>query len=106
MTRYIEYYEVKTANGYLYYSMPVNPDAKNKQNFDGRSHRIWKLDAKTNRIDEIYNIREGKPQIDSAEFFKIQLMAEPVPYSDFLLASEEMRRYREQREAEKSATED
>ena len=104
MTRYIEYYEVKTANGYLYYSMPVNPDAKNKQNFDGRSHRIWKLDAKTNRIDEIYNIREGKPQIDSAEFFKIQLMAEPVPYSDFHLASEEMRRYREQREAEKSDT--
>jgi hypothetical protein len=103
VTRYIEYYEVKTANGYLYYSMPVNPDAKNKQNFDGRSHRIWKLDAKTNRIDEIYNIREGKPQIDSAEFFKIQLMAEPVPYDEYYLKLKEVKWYREQREAEESA---
>jgi hypothetical protein len=106
VTRYIEYYEVKTRNGYEYYFMPVDPDAKNKENFDNLSHRIWKFDTKTNRIEELRNIKAGKPSINLAELLKIQLMAKSVPYSDYYLASEEMRRYREQREAEESAAED
>lgn len=103
MSRYVEYYEVKTRSGYEYYFMPVDLDAKNKENFDSRSHRIWKFDTKTKRIQEIRNIREHKPQVDRAEFLKIQLVAKPVPYDDYYIRLEEMKRYREQREAEKSA---
>lgn len=106
MSLYIEYYEVKTREGYEYYYMPVNADAKNKQNMDSRCHRIWKFNTKTNRIKEIHNIREHKPQVNRAEFLKIQLMAAPVPYSDYYIHMEEMKRYREQREAEKSPTVD
>lgn len=80
MTRYIEYYEVKTASGYKYYFMPVNLDAKKKLNLDSKSHRIWKFDTKTNQIKEIRNIREGKPSLNKAEFIKIQLCSEPVPF--------------------------
>lgn len=101
---YIEYYEVKTANGYEYYSMPVDSDAKNKENKDGRSHRIWKFNTRNNRITEIYNIREGKPQINRAEFLKIQLIAKPVPYDDYYLRLEEVKQYREQRNTQESAT--
>jgi len=100
VTRYIEYYEVKTKQGYLYYFMPVDADAVNKENLDGRSHRIWKLDINTNRIKEIYNIREGKPQVNRAEFIKIQWMASPVQYSDYYLGMEQAR---QRREAKKSA---
>ena len=106
MARYIEYYEVKTQNGYLYYFMPVDSDAKNKENFDGRSHRIWKFDTKTNRIIEVYNIREGKPQVNRAEFMKIQLMASPVQYSDYYLSMEKAKEWREKLMSKKSSTVD
>lgn len=99
MTLYIEYYEVKTASGYEYYFMPVNDDAKNKANLDSKSHRIWKLNTRTNRIQQVYNIREGKPEVNRAEFLKIQLMAKPVPYSDYYIFQQEMKERREQREA-------
>ncbi len=104
MTLFIEYYEVKTRNGYEYYFMPVDSDAKNKENFDSRCHRIWKFNTKNNRIIEIYNIRENKPQVNRAEFLKIQLLANPVPYSDYYIRLEEVKRYREQRKAEESDT--
>lgn len=104
MTMFIEYYEVKTHSGYEYYFMPINSDAKNKENFDSRCHRIWKFNTKNNRIIEIYNIREHKPQVNRAEFLKIQLMAKPVPYSDYYLSIEEVKRLREQLKAEKSLT--
>lgn len=103
MSLYIEYYEVKTREGYEYYFMPLNDDAKNKENLDGRCHRIWKFNTRNNRITEIKNIREGKPQVNRAEFLKIQLLASPVPYDDYYLRVEEARRYREQREAKKSS---
>ncbi len=106
MTRYIEYYEIKTRAGYEYYFMPVDVDAKNKENFDSRSHRIWRFDTKTNRIEELRNIKEGKPAINLAELLKIQLRAKPVPYDEYYLRLEEVKRYREQREAEKSSTVD
>jgi hypothetical protein len=106
VTRYVEYYEVKTRGGYEYYFMPVDADAKNKENLDIHCHRIWKFDTKTNRIQEIRNIREHKPQVNRAEFMKIQLMAKPVPYNEYYLRLEEVKRRREQREAEKSSTED
>jgi hypothetical protein len=106
MARYIEYYEVKTQNGYLYYFMPVDVDAVNKENLDSRSHRIWKLDTKTNRIIEVYNIREGKPQVNRAEFMKIQLMANPVQYCDYYLSMEQAKEWREKLMSKKSSTVD
>jgi hypothetical protein len=104
-TRYIEYYEVTTSAGYEYYFMPYNRDAENRENLDGRSDRIWRFDTVSNRIAEILN-RKNKPQINRAEFLKIQLLAAPVPYSDYYLSLEEVRRFREQREAQKSSAVD
>lgn len=106
MSRYTEYYEVKTHNGYEYYFMPVNADAKNKENLDSRSHRIWKVDMKTNRITEIKNIREHRPRVTKLELLTIQLTAKPVPYNEHYLILEEARQKRERREAEKSSTVD
>lgn len=106
MAQIVEYYEVKTRNGYEYYFMPVNADAKNKENLDSRSHRIWKVDMKTNRITEIKNIREHRPQVTKLELFTIQLTAKPVPFEEHYLILEEARQRREQREAEKSSTVD
>lgn len=103
MSIFVEYYEVKTQDGYEYYFMPVDTDAKNKENLDRQCHRIWKFNTRSNRITEIYNIREGKPQVNRAEFFKIQLVAKPVAYSEYYLNLEEIKRYREQREAKKSS---
>ena len=106
MARIVEYYEVKTRNGYEYYSMPVDPDAKNKQNMDGQSHRIWKVDTKTDRITEIKNIREHRPQVTKIEMLTIQLKSKPVPFEDYYLQLQEMKRYREQHKTEKSSTVD
>ena len=106
MSRYIEYYEVKTRNGYEYYFMPVDRDAKHKENLDGRSHRIWKFDTKTNRMRTIKDIRENKPEPNRAEFMKIQLMANPVPFEEYYLRLQEIKRYREQHQAEESSTVD
>lgn len=103
MSLFIEYYEVKTRDGYEYYFMPVDLDAKNKENLDRQCHRIWKFNTRSNRITEIYNIREHKPQVNRAEFLKIQLMAKPVPYSEYYLDLEKIKRHREQREAKKSS---
>jgi hypothetical protein len=106
MTLFVEYYEVKTRDGYEYYFMPVDKDAINKENFDSRCHRIWKFNTRSNRITEIKNIREHKPQVNRAEFLKIQLMSKPVPYSDYYLSLEEIKRRRAELEAEKSTTTD
>lgn len=105
MSLFIEYYEVKTQDGYEYYFMPVNSDAKNKENFDSRSHRVWKLNTRSNRVTEIYNIRADKTPINRAEFLKIQLVAKPVPYSDYYLDLEEIRRHNEELKAKKSSSE-
>jgi len=106
MSRYTEYYEVKTTNGYEYYFMPVDADAKNKENLDSQSHRIWKVYVKTDRITEIKNIREHRPQVTKLELLTIQLTAKPVPYDEHYLIIEEVRQKREQREAKKSSTVD
>lgn len=106
MSLFIEYYEVKTRKGYEYYFMPYDRDAKNKENMDGRSHRIWRFNTRTNRFTEILNRRENKPQVNRAEFLKIQLLAEPVPWDENYLFLEEVKRQREQRETEESPTVD
>ena len=102
--RWIEYYEIKTASGYEYYFMPLDADAKHKENLDNRCHRIWKVNSKTNRFEEILNRRKDRAQVTKLELFTIQLSAKPVPFDDYYLRLEEARRYREQREAEKSST--
>ena len=104
MTRIVEYYEIKTRDGYEYYFMPMDIEAANKENFDRLCHRIWKFNTQSNRITEIYNIRENKPQVNRAEFLKIQLMAKPVPYSDYYQRLEEIKRYREQHTPKESDT--
>ena len=106
MTLSIEYYEVVASHETFYYFMPVNTDAKNKENFDGRSSRIWRLNTRTNRIQIIMDRSKGLPEPNRAEFLKIQLLAIPVPYDEYYLALEAVKRYREQREAEEPATED
>lgn len=106
MPIHVEYYEVPTANGYKYYYMPVDGDALNKENFDTRSHRIWKLNTRTNQITEVRNIRENQPGIDQAEFFKIQLMAEPVPWSENYLYLQKVKEYHAELKAEKSSSVD
>lgn len=102
MALFIEFYEVKTAGGYEYYYMPINDDATNKENLDSRSHRIWKFDTRNDKIIEILNRRKDKPQINRAEFLKIQLLAKPVPYSDYYLRLEEVKKYREQHSSKES----
>ncbi len=85
----------------------IEPHGEGYALYYGRcGHRIWKFDTKTNRIVEVYNIREGKPQVNRAEFMKIQLMANPVQYSDYYLSMEQAKEWREQREAKKSSTVD
>jgi len=106
MSRYIEYYEVKTQTGYEYYFMPLDFDAKNKENLDSRSHRIWKVDTKTNRFEEILNRKKDSKPVTKLELFTIQLSAKPVPYSEYYLRLEEVRQLREQHQAEKSSTVD
>ena len=103
MSLYIEYYEVKTANGYEYYFMPMNPDAKNKENMDNRSHRIWKFNTRNNRFTEILNRRKGKPQANRAELLKIQLLAKPVPWNENYLFLQRVREERERHKAEGTA---
>lgn len=103
MSLFIEYYEVKTREGYEYYYMPINEDAWNKENLDSRCHRIWKFNTRNNRITEIYNIREHKPQLSGVEFLKIQLMASPVPWDENYLFLQHIKERREQREAKKSS---
>lgn len=102
MTLYIEYYEV----GDEYWFMPVDNEAKHKENMDNRSKRIWRFNTRTNRIQTIIDRSKGLPEPNRAEFMKIQLMAKPVPYSEYYLRLEEVKQRRVQREAEKSATED
>jgi hypothetical protein len=99
---YIEYYEV----GNEYWFTPVDSEAKNRENYDNRSKRIWRFNTRTNRIETILDRSKGLPEPNRTEFMKIQLMAKPVPYDEYYLKLEEVKRYREQREAEKSATED
>ena len=103
MSLFIEYYEVKTANGYEYYFMPMNLDAKNKENMDNRSHRIWKFNTRNNRFTEILNRRKGNPQANRAELLKIQLLANPVPWDENYLFLQRVREERERHKAEGTA---
>lgn len=103
MSLFIEYYEVKTREGYEYYFMPVDADAKHKENLDGRSHRIWKFNTRNNRITEIKNIRKDNPQVNRADFLKIQLMANPVPWDENYLFLQRVKEYREQHLSEESS---
>ena len=96
MTLYIEYYEVVASHETFYYFMPVDTDAKNKENFDGRSSRIWRFNTRTNRIQTIMDRSKGLPEPNRAEFLKIQLLAIPVPYDEYYLRLEEVKQYREQ----------
>ena len=106
MSRFIEYYEVKTQTGYEYYFMPMNWDAKNKENLDNRSQRIWKVDTKTNRFKEILNRRKDKTPVTKLDLFTVQLTAKPVPYDEYYLKLEEVRQLRERLEAKKSSAVD
>lgn len=102
MTLYIEYYEV----GNEYWFMPVDSDAKHKENLDNRSTRVWRFNTRTNRIQTIMDRSKGLLEPNRAEFMKIQLMAKPVPFEEYYLRLQEMKRYREQHQTEKSATVD
>lgn len=82
--------------------MPVDPDAKNRENLDQRSHRIWKFNTRSNRVTEILNRREGKPQVDRAEFLKIQLVASPVPWDENYLFRQRVKEEYERYKAKKS----
>ena len=92
MSLYIEYYEV----GNEYWFMPVDSDAKNKENYDNRSKRIWRFNTRTNCIETILDRSKGLPEPNRAEFLKIQLLAKPVPYDEYYLRLEEVKQYREQ----------
>ena len=103
MARYIEYYEVETANGnYNYYFMPLDADAKNKENYDNRSSRIWKVDTKTNRFEEVINRRKDRASVTKMELFTMSILAEPVPWCETYLMLEEARRRREAKESSTS----
>jgi len=106
MSLWIEYYEVQTNTGYEYWFMPINPDAKHKENLDNRSSRIWKVNTKTNRFKEILNRRKDSNPVTKLELFTIQLTAKPVPYSEYYLRLEEVKRYSEQHQTEESSTVD
>ena len=103
MSLFIEYYEVKTREGYEYYYMPMDADAKNKENLDSRSHRIWKFNTRNNRITEIKNIRKDNPQVNRADFLKIQLMANPVPWDENYLFLQRIKEHREQHSSKESS---
>ena len=103
MTLFIEYYEVATANGYEYYFMPYDRDAKNKENLDSRSHRIWRFNTRNNRFTEILNRRKDNPQANRAELLKIQLLSNPVPWDDNYLFLQRIKEYREQDSAKESS---
>lgn len=92
MSLYIEYYEVETRDGYEYYFMPINADAKNKKDMDGISVRIWKFDVRRNKFSEIRNRRKDKLQASQSDLFKIRLMAMPVSYSEYYLHMQRVER--------------
>jgi len=103
MARYIEYYEVETANGnYNYYFMPLDADAKNKENYDNKSSRIWKLDTKTDRLEEVINRRKDRIGVTNKERLTMSITAEPVPWCETYLMMEEVRRKREAKESSTS----
>lgn len=86
MSKFIEFYEVKTRYGYEYYFMPVDNDTKNKQNLDGESHRIWKMNKKSFKFETIKDIRKDPPAVTAEELFSILFTGKPVPYSDYYLS--------------------
>ncbi len=96
---YIEYYEVKTANGYEYYFMPVDTEAKHKENMDSRSHRIWRMNKRTHKFETIKDIRKNAPEMTADELFSILFSGKPVPYDDYYLILEEVKQYREAKES-------
>lgn len=96
MPRFIEYYEIGATNGKNeYFSMPVDNEAKNKENLDRDALRIWKYNTFTDRFYEIKNRTNITAPLTKREMFKIQMLAKPVPYSEQYLRLEEVRRLRE-----------
>jgi len=85
MSTYIEYYEVKVKDGYEYYFMLKDQMCVNRENIDGRSHRIWKMNTRTNKFTEIKNIRKDRPQLSLNEMIIIQLQAKEVEFNDYYL---------------------
>jgi hypothetical protein len=85
MTLFVEYYEVRSGDGYEYFFMPINRESVNKADLDSKSHRIWRLNTRTDRIVEIKNVHKDIPPITKPDFFKIQLIAKPLSYSDWYL---------------------
>jgi hypothetical protein len=89
--RYIEYYEVRdpysaTPDALEYYYMPVDDDAENKEDLDYRAVHVWRLDTKRDTVRETHG-RSGTPNkpLSKIELLKIQLLAKPVPYSEYYL---------------------
>lgn len=102
MSLYIEYYEVKTVNGYEYYYMPYDADAKNKENMDSRSHRIWRMNKRTHKFETIKDIRKNAPEMTVDELFSILFSGKSVPYSEYYLHMQEIKRWQEERERHKT----
>lgn len=97
MSRYVEFYEVPAGlSDYEYYYMPVDADAKNKENFDNRSTRIWKVNKKSLRITTVLDRRkDNPPPLTKSDIMVMKLNSKPVPYSESYLILQEMKQYRE-----------
>ena len=107
MSLWIEFYEVPTRDGYEYYFMPLDADAKNKENIDNKCTRIWKLHKKSFRTITVLDRRKDNPPVMSGdELFALMFIGKPVPYDEYYLRLQEVKQRREQREAEKSTTVD
>ena len=99
MSLFIEYYEVPTANGYEYYFMPYDRDAKNKENMDRRSHRIWRMNKQTHKFKTIKDIRENAPEMTVDELFSIIFSGKPVPWDENYLFLQRVREELEQHQS-------
>lgn len=103
MARYIEYYEYKDIDKHImngrdgelvpdYYRMTKDKDAINKKNLDHHSYRIWKYDTKNGRVVYERNDHKGCSKdtpVDMDEFYKIVVLADECPYSDFYIFKQE-----------------
>jgi hypothetical protein len=102
-TRYIEYYEVRgeilgAPDALEYYYMPMDDDAKNKEDLDHNAVRVWRLDTKRDTVVEIHTNGTPNKPLSKIQLLKIQLVAKPVPYDYYYL----MRQKRLQRNAGKN----
>lgn len=107
MSLFIEFYEVEGNDGYEYYYMPLDENAKNKANIDNRCSRIWKLHKKSFRVITVMDRRkDNPPPMSGDELFALMFSGKPVPWDEMYLRLEEVKRYREQHQTEKSTTVD